>query len=238
MRQRLPRLDTRVAAGVLVGGPPLALAAFLLFVGPFAARSVPGTRPLDTLAMFLFAAAAMSLIGWRSAPGVAVGASRGWTVVFVGLGYSPGPIFLAPFAGLLVLVARSRATTWISAAVVGAASLALARSASGWIPGTFIFVIVWLAATGLFAGGLRVRRGVQAEVEARERYEARSQDEERRRKAAEDRLRIARDVHDVVGPSLAVISLQGGGAGNLLGSRPHQTHPTPAPIHRASNTAP
>src|SRR5260370_41101131 len=216
MRQRLPRFDTRLAAGVLVAGPPLALAAFLLFVGPCAARSVPGTRPLDTLAMFLFAAAAMSLIGWRSAPVVAFGVSLGWTVLFVWLGYSRGPIYLAPFAGPLVLVARPRATTWIPAAILGAASLALARSASGWIPGIFIFVIVWLAATGLFAGGVRLRRGFQAEVEARERYEARSQDEERRREAAEDRLRIARDVHDGVGHSLALISLHGGGAEHLL----------------------
>src|SRR5260370_20025454 len=109
MRQRLPRFDTRLAAGVVVAGPPLALAAFLLFVGPFAARSVPGTRPLDTLAMFLFAAAAMSLIGWRSAPGVAFGASLGWTVLFVLLRHSPRPILLPPFAGHLVFVVQFHA---------------------------------------------------------------------------------------------------------------------------------
>lgn len=237
MGQRLPRFDTRLAAAVLVAGPPVALAAFLLFVGPVAARSVPGTRPLDTLAMFLLAAAPLSLVGWRSAPVVAFGASLGWTVLFVWLGYSPGPIYLAPFAGLLVLVARSRATTWIPAAIVGAASLALARSASGWIPGIFIFVIVWLAATGLFAGGVRIRRGFQAEVEARQRYEARSQEEERRRKAAEDRLGIARDVHDVVGHSLAVISLQAGVAEHLLRSRPDEAQRAVAAIRSVSNEA-
>jgi hypothetical protein len=33
MRQRLPRFDNRLATAVLLAGPPLALAAFLLFVG-------------------------------------------------------------------------------------------------------------------------------------------------------------------------------------------------------------
>jgi signal transduction histidine kinase len=237
MGQRLPRFDNRLATAVLVAGPPLALAAFLLFVGPVAARSVPGRRPLDTVALFLFAAAAMSLVGWRSVPIIAFGASLAWTILFVWLGYSPGPIYLAPFAGLLVLVARSPASTWISAAILSAASLALARAASGWSLGILVFVVVWLLAAALFAAGVRVRRGFQAEVESRERYEARSRDEERRRKAAEDRLRIARDVHDVVGHSLAVISLQAGVAEHLLRSRPEEAQRAVAAIRTVSKEA-
>jgi signal transduction histidine kinase len=237
MGQRLPRFDNRLATAVLVAGPPLALAIFLLFVGPVAARSVPGRRPLDTLALFLFAAAAISLVGWRSAPVVAFGASLAWTVLYVGLGYSPGPIYLAPFAGLLVLVATSPASTWVWAAIVSAAGLALARSASGWSPGILVFVVVWLVATGLFAAGVRVRRGFLAEVESRELYEARSREEERRRKGAEDRLRIARDVHDVVGHSLAVISLQAGVAEHLLRSRPEEAQRAVAAIRSVSKEA-
>jgi signal transduction histidine kinase len=237
MGQRLPRFDHRLATAVIVAGPPLALAAFLLFVVPVAARSVPGKRPLDTLAMFLFAAAAISLVGWRSIPLVAFGASLACTVLFLWLGYSPGPIYLAPFAGLLVLVARSSAATWVSAAIVSAAALALARSASGWSPGILAFVVVWLAATALFAAGVRVRRGFQAEVDSRELYEALSREEERRRKTAEDRLRIARDVHDVVGHSLAVISLQAGVAEHLLRSRPDDAQRAVAAIRSVSKEA-
>lgn len=237
MGQRLPGFANRTASAVLVAGPPLALAAFLLFVGPVAARSVPGIRPLDTLALVLLAAAAISLVGWRSAPVLAFAASLTWTVLFVWLGYSPGPIYLAPFAGLLVLVARSQPSTWVSAAIVGAASLALARSASGWSAGILIFCVVWLAATGLFAAGVRLRRGFQAEIESRERSETRSREEEGRRKAAQDRLRIARDVRDVVGHSLAVISLQAGVAEHLLKSRPDEAQRAVAAIRRVSKDA-
>lgn len=237
MGHPLPGFDSRLATVVLVAGPPFALAAFLLFVGPVAARSVPGTRPLDTLAMFLLAAAALSLVGWRSAPVVAFGASLAWTVLFVWLGYSPGPIYLAPFAGLLVVVARSRASTWVTAAILSAGSLALARAASGWSLGILVFGVVWLSAIGLFAVGVRLRRGFQAEIESRELYEARSREEELRRKAAEDRLRIARDVHDVVGHSLAVISLQAGVAEHLLKSRPDEAQRAVAAIRSVSKEA-
>jgi signal transduction histidine kinase len=220
-----------------VAGPPVALAAFLLFVGPVAARSLPGTRPLDTFALFLLAAAALSLVGWRSVPVVAFGACLAWTVLFVWLGYSPGPVYLAPFAGLLVLVVRSRASIWVSAAILSAASLALARAASGWSLGILVFCIVWLAAIGLFAAGVRLRRGYQAEIEARQRYEAHSIEEVRQRKSAEDRLRIARDVHDVVGHSLAVISLQAGVAEHLMKSRPDEAQRAVAAIRSVSKEA-
>ena len=237
MGQRSQRFGKRLATAVLVAGPPLALAGFLLFVGPVAARSVPGRRPLDALAMFLLAAAAISLVGWRSIRVVAFAASLAWTALFLGFGYSPGPIYLAPFAGMLVLVARSRASTWVPAALVGAAGLAVARSQSGWGVGMVAFVIVWLAATGLFAAGVRLRRGFQAEVESRELYEARSREEEVRRRAAEDRLRIARDVHDVVGHSLAVISLQAGVAEHLLKSHPDEAQRAVAAIRSVSKEA-
>jgi signal transduction histidine kinase len=192
---------------------------------------------MDALALFLLVAAALSLVGWRSVPVVAFGASLGWTVLFVWLGYSPGPVYLAPFAGLLVVVTRSRATTWVSAAILSAASLALARAASGWSLGILVFAIVWLAATGLFAVGVQVRRSFQAEIESRERFEKHGIEEEGRRRVAEERLRIARDVHDVVGHSLAVISLQAGVAEHLLKSRPDEAQRAVAAIRSLSKEA-
>jgi signal transduction histidine kinase len=100
-----------------------------------------------------------------------------------------------------------------------------------------VFAIVWLAATGLFALGARVRRGFQAEIEARERFEKHGMEEEGRRKVAEERLRIARDVHDVVGHSLAVISLQAGVAEHLLKSRPDEAQRAVAAIRTVSKEA-
>jgi signal transduction histidine kinase len=54
---------------------------------------------------------------------------------------------------------------------------------------------------------------------------------------AEERLRIARDVHDVVGHSLAVISLQAGVAEHLLGTNPDEARKAIGAIRGVSREA-
>lgn len=60
---------------------------------------------------------------------------------------------------------------------------------------------------------------------------------ERRRYAYEERLQIAREVHDVVGHSLAVINMQAGVALHLLERRPDQLGPSLEAIRSTSKTA-
>jgi signal transduction histidine kinase len=63
-------------------------------------------------------------------------------------------------------------------------------------------------------------------VRARRESEREVREQERRRYAYEERLRIARDVHDVVGHSLAVITMQAGVALHLL-DKQRVTQPRP-----------
>jgi signal transduction histidine kinase len=63
-------------------------------------------------------------------------------------------------------------------------------------------------------------------VRGRRESEREVREQERRRYAYEERLRIARDVHDVVGHSLAVITMQAGVALHLL-DKERTTHPRP-----------
>lgn len=60
---------------------------------------------------------------------------------------------------------------------------------------------------------------------------------ERRRYAYEERLQIAREVHDVVGHSLAVINMQAGVALHLLEKRPDQLRPSLEAIRATSKQA-
>jgi signal transduction histidine kinase len=60
--------------------------------------------------------------------------------------------------------------------------------------------------------------GASLGVAARSRREAAEQ--ESRRRLVEERLRIARDVHDLVAHNLAVVTVQAGAAVNLLPDRP------------------
>jgi len=63
-------------------------------------------------------------------------------------------------------------------------------------------------------------------VRGRRESEREVREQERRRYAYEERLRIARDVHDVVGHSLAVITMQAGVALHLL-DKERTAHPRP-----------
>jgi signal transduction histidine kinase len=65
----------------------------------------------------------------------------------------------------------------------------------------------------------------------------RAQQEETRRRSYEERLRVAREVHDVVGHGLAVINLQAGVALHVVGRRPEQAEVALAAIKQASRDA-
>jgi signal transduction histidine kinase len=80
-----------------------------------------------------------------------------------------------------------------------------------------------------WAIGAVVRLGQEAERRAHQ--------DETRRLADQERLRIAREVHDVVGHSLAVINLQAGVALHVVGRRPEQAEVALEAIKRSSKEA-
>lgn len=82
----------------------------------------------------------------------------------------------------------------------------------------------WVVMTVALLGGLLRRRTRERREQEAERVELllAQQDTERRLAVADERNRIARDVHDVVGHSLAVIGMQAEGARAILAKDPAQ----------------
>jgi signal transduction histidine kinase len=78
-----------------------------------------------------------------------------------------------------------------------------------------LFVIVWLAGSGLGSKLAQVRRAEERAT----RFE-REREERARSAVAEERTRIARELHDVVGHSVSVMTVQASGVRRLL--RPDQ----------------
>ncbi|WP_157419979.1 sensor histidine kinase [Actinomadura kijaniata] len=69
----------------------------------------------------------------------------------------------------------------------------------------------------LLAEVVRSRRALAAETRERLRLAAEERDRESARRVAEDRVRIARELHDTLAHSMATITVQAGGALHVLG---------------------
>jgi signal transduction histidine kinase len=128
-------------------------------------------------------------------------------VLYNATGEPGGPIFAVALASACAMVAQARA--WLPATVIGASVfLAAEIFDSGWSGHVFVAGTMVLVAPPLFGQALRFQQ-------ARREFTERTRVEGARRHLAEERLEIARDVHDVVGHSLATIALQAGVAEHL-----------------------
>jgi signal transduction histidine kinase len=204
-------LDVAVAAAVLAGS-----LVVLRHGGVGPAR--PGSRELDLLGVVLAAGSTVPLIWWRRSPlGVfAVTAASG--VVLAGLGYRID-LLLGPTAALYLLAAsRTPQAPWTrrtTVTVVGllVAYLGAAAAAQGALPASELSHTGLAWAVAWFAGErTRLRREHLAELGDRARRAEREAERERLLAAAEERARIARDLHDAAGHAISVIAVRAGAA--------------------------
>ncbi|MEV0584771.1 sensor histidine kinase [Nonomuraea sp. NPDC050310] len=190
--------------------------------------------PLDWLGHTLLVASALALLVRSRRPRLALGLTVGLFTAYMLGGYTVGPVVLPVMICLLTaaLTGRHRAAVAIGLAV---SVLAAGR----WVPrivelygdagaaaGTVIafFGVV----TAIFGGPVLLGEMVSSRREAAEAKiaEARREAEQR---VVEERLRIARDLHDVVAHSMAGIAVQAAATLRVLGE--------PAPQVAASLTA-
>ena len=156
-------------------------------------------------------------------PVPALALTTGGAAVVTLLQGDPTLVVVAPLLALYTVALRGdRRTTvlaWAATAVpltlaglVGAPGVALSPEALPVLP--------WTAVVAAVGDGLRSRRAYLAAVEERAERAERSRDEEAGRRVAEERVRIARELHDVVAHHIAVVSVQAGVAQHLLATQP------------------
>jgi signal transduction histidine kinase len=102
-------------------------------------------------------------------------------------------------------------------------------------------VVPWLAVMAAVGQGVRARRLQRTMLAERARHaeEIRERDARQRihDRIQEERLRIARELHDAVGHQVALISVQAGAMGYLLGTDTDKARESLAHIQRASEAA-
>jgi signal transduction histidine kinase len=95
----------------------------------------------------------------------------------------------------------------------------------------------WGIAAGFVGDAARSRRDHLLGLEERARHLEATREEEGRRLVAEERLRIARDLHDVVAHSLASINVQASAGAHVAASHPEQAREALTAIKGASKEA-
>ncbi|MFJ8862609.1 sensor histidine kinase [Streptomyces sp. NPDC102451] len=210
----MPRLD--LSRFRVPGGPRadlvLVLAVLVLVGVAEGQRLGPGGRAPDSLVVswLLVMAVCTALLMRRRYP-----VAAGWcTVVGTGVYYLlstvDGPLVLVPVVALYALASQGRLRAAVAMAavmVIGVGAGALAGT--GDVNGTAVFMLTgWLIAI-VALGTMRHGRVAYAEEEAQLR-------------ATQERLRIARELHDVIGHTMSMINVQASAALHRLEKDPGQ----------------
>jgi signal transduction histidine kinase len=222
VRSRLPRLDPLVADGLL------ALVAAGLSLAQL--QAFPSPRSRSTLNIALVLLQTLPLVFRRRAP-FTVFAVAAAAAAVQGTLELRGPLFafLALNLALYSLAAYGDRRLAIRGAAVWALLLTVRLGyllATTWpqVAITEVYDVVddyvLLAAAWTLGEGVRQRRVHAAELEDRAARLERERDQKSRQAATQERLRIARELHDVVAHSLSVIGVQAGAARLVLDTDP------------------
>lgn len=162
-----------------------------------------GARPLDALGYALLGATALGLAWLRGRPEVSVAVCCLTAVVVLALGYAYALWAVPALIAMFTAIAEGRRREgWAGAAFLVAFPAAGALLA--YDAGNLVALLVWalvVALTGQLAEVSRARRGYIAELK-------RTREEEARRRARDERLKIARELHDVTSHTISLIALQ------------------------------
>ncbi|MET7465957.1 sensor histidine kinase [Nonomuraea sp. NPDC005501] len=208
------RAGTAMSLGVVavVLGATLAIALF---------EQGPRPNALDLILPLVAGAATLARLRHPVAALVVVTAA---VVAYYPFARLDGPLLILMFVVLYTAADRGHL---VAAVATGAASLlALGYGESGDVrhisDGVFISIMGWVVACLAFGGVTRTRRAYLEEAERRAMEAEHGREEEARRRAGEERLRIARELHDVLGHNISMINVQAAAALHGLKKRPEE----------------
>jgi signal transduction histidine kinase len=198
--------------------------AFVVFVLTLVLQADGGVssdedaRSLDPLGVLLAAGASGPLVVRRRAPLLAFVLTAVASALINGLHYPAGPP-IGPMVALFFLGlsppasragTRTRAAAVVALFVVHVVAAGIGREELPILPAA-LGAVVWGGAW-VVGDRVRLRRERIAELEERARRAEAEADRERKLAAAEERTRIARDLHDSAGHAINVILVHAGAA--------------------------
>ena len=234
---RRPLLADGLAAALLFA---LSLAA-LGSTHPASRRALPSLGPVDPAAAAVAAVACGVLLLRRTRPRVALGIGVGCGAAYAALGYDLNPLLVSPVVAAICALAldTDRRTAWLGAGAAAAVLVAsdMALGPGSWLEPQKLSVLAWTGMATAGADALRSRRAYIVAVQERAERAERTREEEAHRRVAEDRIRIARELHDVVAHHIALINAQAGVAVHLADEIPAPVRAALEHIRDASHEA-
>ncbi|WP_093908095.1 sensor histidine kinase [Streptomyces sp. cf386] len=228
-------LDAALAVGVLacmVAGS---------FVDPHEKTDVTwGLRTPDALSLVLIVLGAAALVFRRRAPMTVLALTGTVSLVESVTGDPRAPVAMSAVIALYTVASTTdRPTTWrvgllTMTVLTGSAMLA---GPLPWYAQENLAIFAWTGIGATAGDAVRSRRAVVATIRERAERAERTREEEARRRVAEERLRIARDLHDVVAHHIALVNVQAGVAAHVMDKRPDQAKEALAHVREASRSA-
>jgi signal transduction histidine kinase len=220
------------------GALALAMAA-VVAVGALVAPP-SGTR-LDALGYALLLVGALSLAARRPAPVAVVLVTTACLLGYYGRGY-PGNVAAVPALAAVYTAVRAghRRVVLAPAAALAAVVLldiAVHHAEARVVVEDRTLLLGWLVAAAAVAMAFREWEAHVREAEERALDAERTRDEVARRRAVEERLRIARELHDSLTHTISVIKVQAGVAVHLARKRGEQVPEALLAIQEASGEA-
>ncbi|MEU1473747.1 sensor histidine kinase [Streptomyces sp. NPDC005760] len=216
------------------------LTFFVLGGSNYAAHQQVERAHLDLFARSLLVIGSGLLLWRHRQPVLVVFGTAGAAMLYLGAGYPYGPVFLTvALACFSAVVAGHRKAAWSALGMLWAGHVLVAHWLYRWLPpagdpaapwGQEGVIAAWVVAIVAVSELARTRR----EQWARDRAE---RTRAAQRRADEERLRIARELHDVLAHSISVINVQAGVGLALLDTDPEQARTALTTIKAASKEA-
>ena len=198
----------------LTSHPPLA--AYLLLAVPAIALIWRNSRPVEVLGL-----AVVGAVGWAA------------------LGQIDGAALVPVIVGVYWVALTRTGRIAVAAGLAGAAAIFVTEGLLGpfgWFGGPNATMWPELLAAGAVGAYVAARRQWLAAESDRAAWAEQAREEETRRRVDAERMRIARELHDVVAHSMAMINVQATAAGMQLAADPASAAEAIQAIRRASKS--
>ncbi|MEU6126718.1 histidine kinase [Streptomyces sp. NPDC047123] len=199
-----------------------------------------GARTPDVPSLLLMACGALALVFRRRAPWSVLAATCAASIVELLTGEPRAPVVMCAVIALFTVASTTdRSTTWRIGLVTmaGLTGVAMLSGPLPWYAQENLGIFAWTGMAAAAGDAVRSRRAFVDAIRERAERAERTREEEARRRVAEERLRIARDLHDVVAHHIALVNVQAGVAAHVMDKRPDQAKEALSHVRDASRSA-